>query len=82
MDCGEKKDELKVAPSRNPYIVWDDFVALCKSGEGILVYEDAPSDDANRFLKLYTDEDIASWFASLTLKPKFIKVVKLEKNKS
>ena len=80
MDCGEKKDELKVAPSRNPYIVWDDFVALCKSGEGILVYEDAPSDDANRFLKLYTDEDIASWFASLTSKPKFIKVVKLEKN--
>lgn len=74
------KDELKIAPSRNPYMVWDDFVALCKSGREILVYEEAPSDDANKFLKLYTDEDIASWFASLTTKPKFIKVVKLEKN--
>ena len=80
VNCEEMKNELKIAPSRNPYVVWDDFVALCKSGKEILVYEDAPSDDANRFLKLYTNEDIASWFASLTSKPKFIKVVELEKN--
>lgn len=80
MSCDEKNDVLKIAPSRNPYVVWNEFVALCKSGEGILVYENAPSDDANRFLKLYSDEEIASWFASLTEAPKNISTVFLEKN--
>ena len=50
---------------RDPHEVWGDFKKYCQGGLLRVVYEKAPSEKAKRILKLYTNEAIAQWFASL-----------------
>ena len=68
------------AKQRDPKIVWDDFQKYCQSGLLRLVYMNVPSEQANRILKLYTNEAIAEWFSSLKDKPKFHKIDPLRKS--
>jgi len=62
------------AKQRNPLIVWDDFQKYCRGGLLSLVYMNVPSELANRVLKLYSNEAVAEWVASLRDRPKFHKI--------
>ena len=63
---------------RDPHEVWGDFKKYCQGGLLRLVYANVPSEKANRILKLYSNEAIAQWFASLTVLPITTKIDPLE----
>lgn len=75
----DKQKIFDIAKQRDPYDVWNDFIKFCNCGLLQFVYEgNAPTDKANRYLKLYDTKAIAAWFVALPGSPVFKSIAPLE----
>lgn len=57
------------APQRDIDVVWSDFVGCCSNKSLQAIYDNVPSDNANKILKLYDNDAIMEWVAGLTNVP-------------
>jgi hypothetical protein len=63
MSCSQ--GGFQKAPQRDIDVVWTDFIDRCSNRSLHAIYDGVPSEKANRILKLYDNDSIMDWIASL-----------------